>query len=348
MIKNIHELNITGYGLFELISCFQCTCAHLDELNLPGIMRGMNTRQTNALTTCLVLLIGLSACSRVKAQSAPIQTISPITPTVSVSLTPSPIPATLMPSPIPATPTPTPFVCSGEVGLVEKDVVSVTNPPQEFFIYLPPCYENSGDMRFPVLYLLHGLTYNKEQWVRLGVPQIADRLISSGQFPPFIIVLPDDPYWNSQAGPGFGDRLIDHVIPFVDENYRTLADRDHRSLGGLSRGAGWTIDLGFTHPELFGALGMHSPAIQNEIAPYLGRLIKAVPEEDRPQLWIDIGDRDNELATALVFEHQLTVNNYVHEFHRNNGDHSENYWGAHAEEYLRWYAQKWREELPDP
>ncbi len=302
----------------------------------------MNTRQANIIATCISFLIGLSACST-SNEGISTQTVISPTSTAAVTTTPGPIPATFTPSPVPATPTPTPFTCPNENGQVQQDVVKTTNPPQEFLIYLPPCYESSADLHFPVLYLLHGQTYTDDQWVRLGVPQIADRLIHAGEIVPFIIVFPDDRYWNLQAGSGFGDRFINHLIPYVDENYRTLADRDHRSLGGLSRGGGWTIELGFANPELFGALGLHSPAIFVKDGPYLEKIIKAMPEKDRPLLWLDVGDVDSELSTIIPFEEKLTSNNYIHEFHFYAGAHTESYWAAHVEEYLRWYAQRWME-----
>ena len=164
---------------------------------------------------------------------------------------------------------------------------------------------------------------------------------------PFIMVFPDDRYWNSAAGPGFGNRFINDLIPYVDKNYRTLADREHRTLGGLSRGGGWTVKLGFEHPELFGALGLHSPAIFKDNAPYVEKIIQAIPQETRPKLWFDIGDADMELTSALLLEDILTRNDYLHEFHRFAGDHTENYWSAHVEEYLRWYTQVWQEKSTD-
>ncbi|CAG1000812.1 partial Endo-1,4-beta-xylanase Z, partial [Anaerolineales bacterium] len=215
--------------------------------------------------------------------------------------------------------------------------------PQEFMIYLPPCYGAFPDKRYPVLYLLHGQTYNQDQWVRLGAPNIADEMIHAGESQPFIMVFPDDRYWNSEAGPGFGDRFINDLIPHVDKNYQTLADRDHRFLGGLSRGGGWTVQLGFGHPELFGALGLHSPAIFKDNAPFVERIIRSIPQESRPKLWFDIGDSDMELPRALLLEEILVNNDYLHEFHRFVGDHSEVYWNAHVAEYLRWYTALWQE-----
>jgi enterochelin esterase-like enzyme len=178
--------------------------------------------------------------------------------------------------------------------------------------------------------------------VRIGAPTAADQLIHSNQAMPFIMVFPDDPYWNSAAGPGFSNRFINELIPYVDKNYRTLADREHRSLGGLSYGGGLTVKLGFKYPQLFGVLGLHSPAILKEDAPFVEKIIQAIPQEVRPKLWLDIGDADPGLGNVTVFEQILIGNDYLHEFHRFAGDHTENYWSAHVEKYLRWYTQVWQ------
>ena len=308
-------------------------------------MRRMNTRQVILYMTYVVLLSLLSGCwPSNSTRSAPTQTVVSSSATVAVT---APAAITLTPSSVPATPTITPLACLSEPGLVKQEVVPTTNPPQEFIIYLPPCYENSTDTRYPVLYLLNGQTYNQDQWVRIGAPTIADQLIHSNEAEPFIMVFPDDRYWNSAAGPGFGTRFINDLIPYVDKNYRTLADREHRTLGGLSRGGGWTVKLGFEHPELFGALGLHSPAIFKDNAPYVEKIIQSIPQETRSKLWFDIGDADMELTSALSLEAVLTRNDYLHEFHRFAGDHTENYWSAHVEEYLRWYTQVWREKSAD-
>jgi enterochelin esterase-like enzyme len=231
--------------------------------------------------------------------------------------------------------------CLNEPGEVRQDVVADTVPPQEFMIYLPPCYDEVQN-RYPVIYLLHGQTYTQDQWVRLGVPSVADQLIHSGEATPFIVVFPDDHYWNSPAGAGFGNRLISNILPQVDSTYRTLNDPQYRALGGLSRGGGWTADLGFAHPELFGSIGLHSPAIFKESAPFMEEVIQRIPEESRPRLWFDIGDEDRELGSARLLEEILTRNNYLHEFHMFSGDHTENYWSAHVDMYLRWYTSAWQ------
>lgn len=290
--------------------------------------------QTRQALIALSLLAGVWACTP-SNQSTPTPTIIPSTPLPVNTSTPSP------PAP---TFTPTPLACLIQPGRVEQGSITATNPAQEFLIFLPPCYDELTAEHYPVLYLLHGQTYTDDQWLRLGAADIASRLIVSGETLPFIIVFPDDRYWNLPPGAGFGGRLIDLLIPYVDKNYRTIADRDHRALGGLSRGGGWTLRLGFTHPALFGALGLHSPVVFIEDGPYLEKWIRDIPPDARPDIWFDIGDRDQELGNGLMLQQILTDSNYLHEFHLYAGDHSEAYWRLHVEEYLRWYTGRWNKQ----
>jgi enterochelin esterase-like enzyme len=227
---------------------------------------------------------------------------------------------------------------------VEQGVLDTTKPPQQYRIYLPPCYDEQADLRYPVLYLLHGQTYTDDQWLRMGADRIADRLIHLGEASPFIIVFPDDRYWNLASGPGFGDRLIGSLIPYIDATYRTMSDREHRALGGLSRGGGWAVRLGLTHPEMFGVLGLHSPAVFKDDNPHVASWIKAIPAASFPRLWLDVGDRDGELGAVRLLEGMLSQSAVVHEFHLYSGDHSEVYWRQHVEEYLQWYVSAWAQE----
>ncbi len=277
----------------------------------------------------LSLLSGLWACSPF---------IQPTATPTNAPLTPTP---TLTPT---LTPTVTPLGCLSRPGRVEQGAVNETSPPQEYLVYLPPCYDEKPDLRYPVLYLLHGQTYTNDQWLRLGVVTAADKLILGNETRPFIIVLPDDRYWNVPAGPGFGQRLVDNLIPYIDGHYRTLPDRHYRALGGMSRGAGWTLRLGLQRWDLFGALGLHSLAAFGEDRPFLEDYLEQVPPESWPRIFLDMGDRDSELGFNRQFEALLTQMGIPHEWHLYPGLHDESYWSAHVEEYLRWYAQGWQEE----
>ncbi len=294
-------------------------------------MARMITRQAQLTWLVCALLLGLWACTP-PTQPTPSPTFVPPT------ITPSPLPPTV-------TPTVTPLACLIQPGRVEPGVLETTKPPQAYLIYLPPCYDQQTDLKYPVLYLLHGQTYTDDQWVRLGAVTVADRLILSGQAPPFIMVFPDDRYWNLPPGPEFGDRLINHLIPYVDKTYRTLADSAHRALGGLSRGGGWTLELGLKNPSLFGSLGLHSPAVFVEDASSVQDWIAAIPPESFPRLWLDVGDQDEETGYARLLDDLLAQSGIAHEFHVFSGDHTEAYWSQHVEEYIRWYVQGW---MPPP
>lgn len=263
-------------------------------------------------------------------------------------ITPTPIPATATETstsfPPTLTPTATPLGCLTQPGRVEQGAVQETVPPQEYLIYLPPCYDEKPETKYPVLYLLHGQTYIDDQWVRLGAVTAADRLILSGEASPFIIVFPDDRYWNAPAGPGFGQRLIDYLIPYIDRNYRTLADRDNRALAGMSRGAGWTLRLGLKRWELFGTLGLHSLAAFGADRPFLEDWLGLIPPESWPNIFIDVGESDTELGFNSLFEGMLTQYGIPHEWHLYPGAHNEAYWRAHVEEYLRWHTEIWMQQ----
>jgi enterochelin esterase-like enzyme len=296
-------------------------------------MQGMITRQAiKQMASLFVLLGGMMACSP-QVQPAPTRTL----PLATVSPT---FPATLTPSPFPS-PSTTPLACLTSPGRVEEGVLDSTDPPQEFRIYLPPCYDEKTDQRYPVLYLLHGQTFTDDQWIRLGAVDVADRLILSNELPPLIIVFPDDRYWNLPPGPGFGQRLVEVLIPYIDSTYRTLPDRKHRAIGGLSRGAGWSLRLGLTHWDIFSAIGLHSLAASQKDALDMRKWLADIPEASHPRVFMDIGDNDPELTRASQVESQFNEFGLTHEWHLYSGAHTEEYWSAHVEEYLRWYAEAW-------
>lgn len=299
------------------------------------------------ILSLLSLLPGLWACSPLNEPTplpgtnpAPAPSATP--PSVAappLSITASPSPRVTAPPRLSHTPSPPP--CLSQPGRVEQGSLGEFNPAQEFLIYLPPCYDEQSDQRYPVIYLLHGQTYTDDQWLRLGAVETADRLILSGEARPFIMVFPDDRYWNLPPGPAFGNRLAESLVPYVDEHYRALADRDHRAIGGLSRGAGWALRLGLTRWDLFSALGLHSLAVFSEDAPMLENWLEAIPTQYWPRIYMDIGEDDRQRGSAGQVEALFTRYNVPHEWHLYQGDHSESYWRLHVEEYLRWYAEGW-------
>lgn len=301
-------------------------------------MRRMKTRQAiseailriRRLATLLMLFVLLTACTQ---SDPPAPTSTPVS--AATYATPEVTPT------IEFFPTATPLVCRTLPGRVEEGALDSFNPAQEFRIYLPPCYDEKTDEHYPVLYLLHGQTYTDDQWIRLGVTPIVDALILSGEAHPFIIVFPDDRYWNLEAGAGFGERLVNDLIPYIDTTYRTVPDRTHRAIGGMSRGAGWSLRLGLSDWQLFSVVGLHSLAVLQKDYSKIPGWVRSIPPASRPQVFMDIGDADQELIMAQRVEAQLNDFDVPHEWHLYSGAHTEAYWSAHVEEYMRWYAAQW-------
>jgi enterochelin esterase-like enzyme len=211
----------------------------------------------------------------------------------------------------------------------------------DFHVYLPPCYDQDTTRRYPVLYLFHGQSFNDDQWVRLGAPPTADKLIAAGM-PPFIIVMPFDKYhYRQPATDPFDEAVIEELIPYIDATYRTVPERTSRAVGGLSRGGGWALHFALNYPKLFGAFGGHSLAILDEDGTHLSRLLNAIPPDQMPRIFMDIGKSDGLRTSAAKFEAQLTERGIPHEWYINPGFHDEEYWSRHVEEYLKWYASGW-------
>ncbi len=147
------------------------------------------------------------------------------------------------------------------VTMVEFDAPAVDRV-MKYNIIVPEGYDES-DQRYPVLYLLHGLTSNYTLWARMRVPEYAASYS-------MIVVMPDvgnSWYVNwAQSDEGqknaWEDYMINDVIGHVDANYRTIAKREGRAINGLSMGGYGALMLGLRHPEMFCSIGSHSGAIR--------------------------------------------------------------------------------------
>ena len=204
-------------------------------------------------------------------------------------------------------------------------------------IYVPPCYAESGQA-YPVLYLIHGLNYTEDQWERLGIGAAADRLITSGEIAPLIIVLPRD-RGDIRLDPAF----VTDLLPYVDGHYRTLASAGYRAIGGMSRGGGWSIHLGLRYSNLFGRVGADSPAIFYGDEINVLNYIRAVAKNGSgPALYLDIGSGDPQNQSAVWLDQMFSAFRLPHKYVMWPGGHDEAYWSAHLDDYLRFYAAAWR------
>jgi len=291
------------------------------------------------LGLCLALLAALSACLPFNEPIPP--TTLPVTPSrrpFGKTPTPTPTPISLTSSPL-GTPD-IPASCLSRPGQLVNGVVDsdLLAKPMRYHIYLPPCYAEDQQRHYPALYLLHGQISTEDQWIRLGVPTAADRLIAAGEISPFIIVFPYDYSYLQPYQYRFEDVFLQLLIPQVDTAYRTIPTAAQRAIGGLSRGGAWALHLGIHHPDVFGAIGAHSPAIFYSDTASLPLYLRDIPPSQLPRLYMDIGDADGELDNVLDFKSFLDANDIPYEWHQFIGFHDEAYWRAHVKEYLRWYA----------
>ena len=228
---------------------------------------------------------------------------------------------------------------SFETGLIDSSLLAT---PMRYKVYLPACYIFDKDKHYPVLYLLHGQSSTEDQWIRIGAASTADKLMASGDIPPFIIVFPFDYSYKQPSEYRFEDVFVQMLVPRIDNSYRTLNTAMYRAIGGLSRGGAWALHIGALHPDLFGAIGGHSPAIFYADDKSLPRNLLAIPSVLMPRIWLDAGDKDSEYSVIAPFEEFLSKNSIPHEWHVYIGWHNEEYWSAHVARYLSWYAQAWK------
>jgi enterochelin esterase-like enzyme len=163
----------------------------------------------------------------------------------------------------------------------------VTGTWRRMFVYTPPGYDEAADTRYPVLYLQHGAGEMEQEWTHTGRANfILDNLIAEGEAVPMIIVMNNgfaDRAGQAESGrreglgfpvtnntdsnpvSAFEEMLIEEVIPDIDQNFRTIADREHRAMAGLSMGGGQTYQIGLRHLDTFSHLGLFSGAIRGEV-----------------------------------------------------------------------------------
>jgi enterochelin esterase-like enzyme len=215
------------------------------------------------------------------------------------------------------------------------------NADFNFMVYLPPCYTSEHYSPYPVIYLLHGLSYDDDQWVRIGLVEHMDQLTSMGTIPPTIVVLPHESVLAAPQVSNFDQAITQELIPYIDQQYSTNTAKAFRAIGGVSRGAGWSVRIGFENPTLFSKIGAHSLALfEADGGKIIGWLIQT-PKADLPEVLIDIGRDDREWQTAQNFADLLDDYNIPHEWYLFTGDHNEAYWSDHLDFYLSWYTRDW-------
>jgi enterochelin esterase-like enzyme len=157
----------------------------------------------------------------------------------------------------------------GKMETVEYDSKTV-GVKRKARVYTPPGY--TKDKKYPVLYLLHGIGGDENEWPRGGRPAVIfDNLYADKKAVPMIVVMPNgraskgvtarDPIpKQSPAFAAFEKDLLTDLIPFIEKNYSVKADRESRALAGLSMGGGQSLNFGLNNLDKFAWVGGFSSA----------------------------------------------------------------------------------------
>ena len=141
-----------------------------------------------------------------------------------------------------------------------------TSTSRRAFVYTPPDYDKDQTKRYPVLYLQHGWGEDETAWSNQGHANlIMDNLIAEGKIRPFLIVMTYGMTNEIRFGgirnfdiKPFQTVLVDELIPYIDANFRTLADQSHRAMAGLSMGGMETKMITMANLDTFSQIGLLS------------------------------------------------------------------------------------------
>ena len=238
--------------------------------------------------------------------------------------------------------------------------------PVAYCVILPPSYDTSKTTRYPILYLLHGLGGNAQQYIEGGALDMLQDLWQQKKIGEYLIVTPSAGrsfYINSRDGRvRYQDFFIREFLPYIEKHYRIVPDRHHRGISGVSMGGYGALRFALVYPQLFGSVSVHSAALVEKppraqlsnqqdvaIAQFLGSAFGApfdlaywvrespftiVRERPRPRdlrIYFDCGTDDDFgfYRGAAAFDKLLTARGIPHEFHLYPGGHDWPYFARH-------------------
>ena len=190
------------------------------------------------------------------------------------------------------------------------------------FVYLPPTYD--GKKKFPVLYLQHGWGEDETAWMNQGRANlIMDNMIAEGKCEPFIVVctygMTNECKWGHMHEfdwTVFQRVLVEDLVPYIDANFKTKADKRYRAMAGLSMGGMETKMCTLKYPEVFGYWGLLSGGTY---APKDIEPLKQAPS----YVFISCGSKENPegvtkaveaLKAAGINAHSYVSEGTAHEF----------------------------------
>lgn len=232
---------------------------------------------------------------------------------------------------------------------------SILGCTKKYCIYLPAGY---GDVnrKFPVLYLLHGLTDTHTAWRDKGrMADIATSVFNEGKAQEMVIVMPDagtsfDGYFNA-PGWQYEDFFFQEFVPHIEEKYRIIGDRQHRAIAGLSMGGGGTTGYAMRHSGMFSSayamsalMGMvenswisHDPnsrrvafmrsVIDNNNIEFVKSATEQQCRDIATVRWfIDVGDDDFLFDNNMDFIKEMRKKRIPYQLRVRDGGHTWQYW----------------------
>jgi enterochelin esterase-like enzyme len=180
-------------------------------------------------------------------------------------------------------------------------------------VYLPPSYQSNPDMRYPVLYMLHGFTDTDSKWFGwedhwINLQTVIEQSLAAGLSKEMIVVMPNA--YNSFKGSMYASSVTigdwetfvsKELVRYIDANYRTLADKSSRGLAGHSMGGYGTLRLGMKYPDVYSAIYALSPCCMdggaNTNAELITKLEAFTPDQLEKANFFEIAT----LATSAAF-----------------------------------------------
>ena len=231
-----------------------------------------------------------------------------------------------------------PGIAHGRVEEFSYDSV-VTGTKRKAQVYLPPGY--STERRYPVLYLLHGIAGNQDEWRGyVHAAEILDSLLADGKGTPMIVVMPNGRVLADDRPPpaermftpehvaGFAQferELLEVLIPAIDKRYPTLAGRKQRAIAGLSMGGGQALNFGLGHLDTFAWVGGFSSAPTTKPGAEL-MSAQALARGQPSLLYLSCGNKDGLFSVSRGFHQYLKQHAITHVWNVDEHGHDRDSW----------------------